>query len=168
MPIESDIQDAITRNLPAAVGSVLRVRLDQADAMERKIEQQDKALADTKEHLRIALEANVRLQAQADKAKEILQREKDLLRAEQRSEVQSAVLSAEQKLVHSFLDRQKEIVLAVFANNRFKYQESRTDGHAFMPDATPSNQFPCPMTTSVPSVRTVEGEGDVPAIPPVK
>jgi hypothetical protein len=156
VPIDTDIQDAITKNLPAAVGDALRERLNMVSGLEKELAAYKAAGDKVSTMLTEQKLENNALKAKLASAEDILKREAGLVKNEREAEIKAAVLNAQQKLIDSFLDRQERIVLAVFANAKLKYQESRSDGLAFPTPPTPGNPYPCPQMATTTSSRTVE------------
>ena len=142
-----DIQDAINKNLPTQVGEALKKRLEQADQMERTLV--------TKSETINSLEATVkRLKDYEETSKNFAQRELVVAKAEREIEVSKAVMKETQCMTSRMLDMNKEIVLAVFANSKYKYTEKETKNFV-----TPSGSPPYPQVTTVTDVNTIETEG---------
>jgi hypothetical protein len=161
-----DINEIITKHLPAQVGVVLQKRLALADEADRKIVEQGTIIKDLKAKV-------TSLETENAAAREILKREKDLVEAEAdlhdrrlALDSQDAVLKARSDIINHLLERDERILGLVFGNNRFKYNQNIQEQVAFAP-AAPTAQQPCPYPQTAQQSRSVqiEGEGQVPAVP---
>lgn len=112
----ADIQDAINKNLPTQVGEALKKRLEEADKNDRLIVEY-KA-----EETRLRAEVS-RLKNLDDIAKTFATRESALVKAERVLEIAQAVSKVRDEVTGNRLADLKEVVLAVFANSKFKYKE---------------------------------------------
>lgn len=102
--IEQQIKDAIEKDLPAQVGTVLKERLAKIEELEDKVEQQKKELKGVREDLKVAekqlsnhVSIDTRQQSLNDREKEVQKRElkQDLIEAEKTAESQKVQLVKE-------------------------------------------------------------------------
>lgn len=124
---EAEITELINKNLPAHVGEVLRKRLERCDALEREvaakahlIEVKDKEIA--------AFQRLVRSEENITRDHEVLQKRiAEQNKKEQQFAIDRAVLDAMKEANSQRIADHKEIVLAVFANAKYKYQQFESD-----------------------------------------
>lgn len=120
---EAEITELINKNLPAHVGEVLRKRLERCDELEKEvraktvlIEQKDKVI---REH---EIREHTVQQIAKDRAaldQRIIEHDKK----ERQFAIDRAVLDALKEANAQRLHDHKEIVLAVFANAKYKYEQ---------------------------------------------
>jgi hypothetical protein len=127
--MDAEMLAVIEKQLPSQVGNVLKQRLEVADRCEKKAQELGvqvltfgKALDDTQVKL---LEAQKRLEGIDVREAKVLEREIKM------SLLECKLQCADEKVVMA-----KEIVALVFANNKYKYQESGS-----VPVATPSGAY---------------------------
>lgn len=156
--MNDEIRDIINKHLPAQVGDALKQRLIEVDQTSERLKHALVAI----ESLKADRENLIGRVAAADK---ILAREKALVEGEASlaqsfasHEVLVAVQRVREEMTQKMLDNNQAVVMAVFANSRYKYQENRMDGHAFPGVPTPGNAYPCPQQVTTVSERTVVSE----------
>jgi hypothetical protein len=157
--MNDEIRDIINKSLPAQVGDVLRKRLTQADALEVQVKEKQ-------QEIELQRDKIVKLEETKASALEILKREQALVANEAKLrekqaviDKDEAVLKARTEMTNAMLAQNLQVVLAVFANNKLKYDERSTVPFAFANLPTPGNSFPSPQTTTLHAERQVEVQG---------
>jgi len=151
----SQIDKAVREHLPEKVGKLLRERLDQLDALEKKCKDQAKQLEGLDERIALANKIIHREEAVKRREDNIDAVEADLAEKQWAVAIKEAVCEERKKAYGDM----KEITLAVFANSRFKYAYSE-DGSV---PVRGSNGYLSQEGTS--RNGTVEGEGRAPGSP---
>lgn len=162
MDIAQDIKEAISRQLPAEIGKVLAQRLEEVNDLERRniaLDKMAKEQAETLTRYRKMdrnEEAIEKLSAISKaKADDLDKRERAL---EIREAVSKAVAEAEQRAAAGY----REVVLAVFANSRFKYERTTAEQIPLVVPAGNGGGGYIQNGTKSESLR-IEGEGAPPA-----
>jgi hypothetical protein len=117
MALETDISDALTRNLPQSVGAVLRDRLAEADKNEAALKSANGSLKKLEERL-----ADLLRREKFDY--ELIERANKLGAAEAALALREATIKLREECAQLRVSDMKELTLAVFANNRFKYSST--------------------------------------------
>lgn len=153
---EAEITELISKNLPAHVGEVLRRRLESCTALEALIGKKDKAIAELE-----ALVDDYKKKVREDESirsdratldKRILEHDKK----ERQLAIDRAVLDALAAVNAQRMRDNKDIVLAVFANARYKYEQFE-DKALLVP-----TENGCVHAKQVQERKTIVTEGDGP------
>jgi len=149
MAIEGDISKAIDANLNAEVGTRLKVRLQQAEDLEKKNKLLDQEVIEARRTIG-DLNSKLERAGDLDKKNEVLlkvqaEADKKLLRVE--------IVELKEKHAKERVDDMKELVRCVFANNQYKYL-IQENGMGVV-TANPNN-YPA----TIPTTRTISGTGD--------
>lgn len=155
MDITQDIQKAIENQLPSAVGDVLKQRLQQAETDANKVAALESSLKTTRQERDTLLEINKNATAAFDKLSHDYS---DILDREAAVTIREKEMFLNELRVQMYQERiadLKQVTLAVFANNKYKYTES-----GFVPCYNPPTS-PGGMgyTSQQNTSKTVEGEG---------
>lgn len=155
MAFLDEMKAVIDKNLPAELGTALKTRLQYAEEDAERVKMLTKKMADLESKIAF-LEDERRAHTALDKRQTQLdEREKAVGYLEMRKEM----LVLQQKICDTRVADMKEIVLAVFANNHFKYMLSEGGQ---VPFAGAPGSYP----QSAPFSRTVTGEGTGAPPPP--
>lgn len=133
--MNADIIDAINKNLPSAVGEVLRKRLEQAADLEKRFADLEGKYND------VAKERN-RLVDVVTQGKTIAEREAAAdkkLEELKKKEIAAALIDLREHHAQERVQELKELTLAVFANSRMKYSTTERVMHPIQPFGT--NQY---------------------------
>lgn len=156
MAIGLDIQTAIEKNLSAEVGEILKRRLEQAESDSKKVID----LRQLVEGLKNQVE---NLQNQV-KSQEAIEQRIAVAQAAERAALGATTLKAIVELKEAHAKERvadmRSIVLAVFANNQFKYT---TMENGSLPGGC--DQYGNPRTTGYSRTSTGQGEGAPPPAP---
>ena len=157
--MNAEINEIIAKHMPAQVGEVLKLRLIAADAdaaalakANETIQKQGRTILDLQGQVTDIGAIKSRIDALNKGEAELTKRLIECSRTE-------AVLLARSEMGKQMIEANKEIVLAVFANNKMKYTENRADGVAFPGVPMPGCGTPYPQITSVQSMKSVEVTG---------
>jgi len=153
--MNAEINEIIKKQLPAQVGEVLQTRLAQADQFERNLACANETIGKQARDI-LSMQALVS-EANAVKAREAALREAEAKLAAQKIEADktTAVLAVRTELTNQMVNQNLQVVLAVFANNKVKYQENSMVPFA----APPSYQGGPPQIATGMGSKTVETQG---------
>lgn len=118
--LELDIKEAIDANLTAEVGKRLQARLARLEILEQHKEATDAALIKKDEEIKKLRETCASYNDIANREKLLIHNEQALVLKEWDLKVKEARLEGRERAREDNLN----VVLAVFANNRFKYNEN--------------------------------------------
>lgn len=150
--MNAEITEIIKRSLPQQVGEVLQARLAKADADELSLARANERIA--KQSGEIASMQALISEANAVKGREAALREAEakLIAKQIEADKNAAVLAVRDQMTKAMIEQNLQVVLAVFANNKMKYQESSMVPFA----APPSYQGGPPQIATGMGSRTVE------------
>jgi hypothetical protein len=157
--MNAEINDIINKNLPAQVGEVLKQRLILADQEAQRLKDALGAIESLTREIK-SLERQVRENNEIRARIDALNKgEAKLLEKQVALDKDEAVLKVRTEMTNQMIGMNKDIVLAVFANNKMKYSESALVPFAFHSPPTPNNSFPSPQTTTLTANKTIEVTG---------
>jgi hypothetical protein len=155
MAIEGDISRAIDANLNAEVGNRLKVRLQQAEELERRNTLVEKELKDFKAELQ-TMKALMSTEEQLD---EKIRKFAEVRDSAKEATIAKAIVDLKIEFSNQRVADMKELVKDVFANSRFKYM---TQESGMTPVPNPGGY---PTSASHSKTTTVEGTGQAPGQP---
>ncbi len=118
--MEADIKAAIEKNLPSAVGDVLRKRLDEADKVAAELAATKAKLDKTQDALNTATKLMVEKEDLDKRAIGITVKEAALAKAELELNARKEVYELHKSYAAEAVKQMERVVLAVFANARLK------------------------------------------------
>jgi hypothetical protein len=157
--------DALVRDhLPEKVGHVLREELERLKKVEEENSRLKRDLEDSRKETGRLAALGVRAEAVDKKKEEVDKSSEELQKLQVILEKKEAVLDAVTMERNCRVADMKELVAAVFSNNRFKYTRTGSQD-IFVPPHTDSyGCYQSGQTYPSDSQETVEGEGGAPPI----
>jgi hypothetical protein len=153
MDLTNDINAAIAGHLPAAVGEVLRKRLQQVDQLEKDAEALRKRLEATEQALSVALAKVAAAGAVDARLAKADAHEKELADAAAAMSLREAVIILREAHARERVDDMRSLTQAVFANNHYKYQ---VQSQVMTATPTPGQAYPTISTLN--HAHAVEGQ----------
>jgi hypothetical protein len=120
MSLEVEILNVINSQLPAQVGEALKKRLVQAEKDAADVEVLRKEICDVKKEL-------IKAQATVSTCRDMEARIKDMTESAQKlrdAQTDAAIIKLKEEHAAARVSDMKDVVLAVFANSKLKYQEN--------------------------------------------
>ena len=145
--LTNDIHDQIKKNLPGLVGDELVKRLQQADKDAIDLDTARRKLVEMDRYRHDAESMRVQLKGYDERVATVVKREAD-------ATLREKLIEMREKHADEKVALMRGVVTDVFANNRFKYNET-----GYVPVVTPPSQYSAGGMTSGSISRTVESQG---------
>lgn len=126
MALESEIFNIINAQLPAQVGEALKKRLAQAEKDAADAETLRREISDVKRE-RNTLQEQV---SQCRKLETLIKEQTEAAQKLRDAQTDDKIIKLQQEFAQARVSDMKEVVLAVFANSKLKYQEYSNRGLA--------------------------------------
>ena len=142
------IQEAVKKNLSGDVGVALQAELKELELLRARIKDYEDGAARIKKELD-------ELRSNKAKVADILNREVELTRKEQKVDTREKILEIKEGHAKESVGMMRDVVRDIFSNSKFKYQETiYTSENGFVPGGSTQNNINTTKTTEVTDGKT--------------